>query len=116
MIAFFEIKSKDIQAELWKFNLALNPNHPVYKGHFPQKPIAPGAMLTEMVKELVEQELGRKLKMKEAKNIKFLNMMLPENASDVQLDLNVTQQDFISVKAEAKIKDEVYFKISAAFV
>ncbi len=116
MTPFFEIRSKDIQPDVWKYTLSLNPNHPVYKGHFPQKPIAPGAMLTEMVKEIVEQELGRKLKMREAKNIKFLNMMLPENASDVQLDINVTTQDNITVKAEAKIKDDVYFKISAAFV
>jgi len=116
MAAFFTIKSKDIQADSWKFNLSLNPGHPVYQGHFPQKPIAPGAMLTEMVKEILEAEVGRKLKMKEAKNIKFLNMMLPENASDVQLDLNVSNENGLSVRGEAKINQEVYFKISASFV
>jgi len=116
MIAFFEIKSKDIQVDLWRFKLALNPNHPVYLGHFPQKPIAPGAMLTEMVKEIVELEIGRKLKMTEAKNIKFLNMVLPENASNLELNLVVSQLEIIHVKAEAKINQEIYFKISATFV
>ncbi len=116
MEPFFTVKSKDIQEGQWNFNVALNPNHPVYKGHFPEKPVAPGVMRTEMVKNLLEMELDRKLKMDEARNIKFMNMMLPESADDVKVEIAVKEGEKISVNAKASIAEAVYFKISASFV
>lgn len=116
MEPFFTVKSKDIQEGQMNFNIALNPNHPVYEGHFPEKPVAPGVMLTQMVKNLLEGEYNRELKMTEARNIKFMNMMLPENAADVQVEIAVKEDEQISVNAKASIDEAVYFKISASFV
>lgn len=116
MDAFYTINSKDTSGEAWKFNVSLNEDHPVYKGHFPQKAVAPGVMLTQMIKNLIENELGRQLKMTSARNIKFLNMMLPETASDVDVEITVKEEDQVVVSALAKIKEDTYFKISACFV
>jgi len=116
MEAFYTVNSKDISPESWNFNISLNENHPVYKGHFPQKAVAPGVMLTQMIKHLIEGELGRELKMSSARNIKFLNMMLPESAGSVDVQMTVKQEDEVIVSAVAKIKEDTYFKISACFV
>ena len=116
MEPFFTIHSKEIQEGQLNFNVALNPNHPVYKGHFPEKPVAPGVMLTQMVKNLLEIEYQRDLKMTEARNIKFMNMMLPEEASDVRVEITVKEDEKINVSARASIADAVYFKIAASFV
>ncbi len=116
MDAFYTINSKDVSTETWQFNVSLNENHPVYKGHFPQKAVAPGVMLTQMIKNLVEGEMGRELKMSSARNIKFLNMMLPDSASNVDIEITVKEEDELAVNAQAKIQEEVYFKIAARFV
>lgn len=116
MEAFFTVKSKDIRDKQFIFNVALNPNHPVYQGHFPQKPVAPGVMLTGMIKRLLEMEYGRNLKLIEARNIKFLKMMLPEEADHVRIEINIKDEGKIGVKASASIEEAVYFKISASFV
>ena len=42
-------------------------------------------------------------------------MMLPEEASSVDLILDVDREEEIKVKAEAKIGEDTYFKISATF-
>ncbi|MCG8573265.1 MAG: hypothetical protein MI810_00155 [Flavobacteriales bacterium] len=115
MDAFYTINTKEITGNNWNINLSLNADHPVYQGHFPEKAIAPGVMLTEMVKNIIEDEWQTKLKMKAARNIKFLNMMLPEEASSVDLILDVDREEEIKVKAEAKIGEDTYFKISATF-
>jgi 3-hydroxyacyl-[acyl-carrier-protein] dehydratase len=116
MSDFFKIHDKKIEGENWTFRLALNATHPVYKGHFPQQAITPGAMLTEMIREIAEAEIGSKLKMVRARNIKFLNMMIPDKASDVALTMNVVKGDEISVQAEAKIGEDTYFKISSVYI
>ena len=116
MEPFFTINSKDISADIWKFNISLNKSHPVYAGHFPQRAVAPGVMLTQMIKNLIEGELQQELKMTSARNIKFLNMMLPETASSVDVDIEVKREEEILVNAIAKIKEDTYVKISACFV
>jgi len=110
MTPFFIVNSKSISEESWDLNITLNTDHPVYEGHFPEKAIAPGVMLTEMVKHILEEEFAHKLR-----NIKFLNLMLPENASDLNLSMEVDQSDGIAIKAEAKIGEDIYFKISASY-
>lgn len=116
MSDFFHIDSKEINGEQWKVQLTLNHDHPVYKGHFPEKPVAPGVMLTQMIREILEDELGRELTMKKARNIKFLNMVLPENVTTMEVDLTVKQVEEVEVNAAASANGSIYFKISAAFV
>ncbi|MBN4071333.1 hypothetical protein JYT72_02365 [Crocinitomix catalasitica] len=122
MNSFFIVNSKNITDTVWDLNITLNADHPVYEGHFPEKAIAPGVMLCEMVKHILEEEFGHKLRMTAARNIKFLNLMLPENASDLNLNMEVDQsenlpagQAGIKIKAEAKIGEDIYFKISANY-
>lgn len=116
MEEFYTVNSKNISPDQWNLNVSLNPEHSVYKGHFPQKGVAPGVMLTQMIKNIVEDELGKELKMSSARNIKFLNMMLPESAGSVDIQLQVKEEDQIVVSAVAKIGEDIYFKISACFV
>jgi 3-hydroxyacyl-[acyl-carrier-protein] dehydratase len=115
MDQFFTINNKNITDEAWELNISLNPNHPVYQGHFPQKAVVPGVMQTEMIKHILEEELNKKLRMTEARNIKFLNLMLPEYASDLNLTMTVDQTEGIKVKAQAMIGEGIYFKISAQY-
>ena len=33
----------------------LNPQHPIYNGHFPQQPVVPGVCMLQMIKECIEK-------------------------------------------------------------
>ena len=60
---FFNIQDKQETETGMVYNIQLNPNHEIYKGHFPEQPIAPGVCLAQVVKELCENHLGQDLKM-----------------------------------------------------
>jgi len=56
----------------YRFDLKLNPNHEIFKGHFPEKAILPGVVMVEILKRATQNIVGKTLTMKTAKNIKFL--------------------------------------------
>ncbi|MGB1319128.1 MAG: hypothetical protein ACPG5W_13000, partial [Flavobacteriales bacterium] len=46
----------------WNVSVELNSKHEVYEGHFPGKPVAPGAALTQMVlDEVATKTSGRQV-------------------------------------------------------
>src|SRR5574344_1206387 len=60
------------------FEIVLNPEHEIYKGHFPNKPITPGVCILEIAMELAAACIDRKLTLRTAKNIKFLHKIQPD--------------------------------------
>ena len=55
----------------------LNPDHDVYKGHFPGQPVVPGVIQIQILRELAEKALGQKLFISEVTSAKYLNMIVP---------------------------------------
>lgn len=49
----------------------------IYKAHFPEKPITPGVCVIQMVGEVMEKFLAKKLLLDEVVNVKFLNVIDP---------------------------------------
>jgi len=49
-IIHLEQSDKQLSAQI-----RLNPNHEVYRGHFPQQAVVPGVVQLQIVKELLEQ-------------------------------------------------------------
>ena len=64
---------------LWRFEIDLNPAHPIYQGHFPGHPVTPGACLTEIVMELSAIALNKSgaIQPKSISNLKFLAPHVP---------------------------------------
>ena len=63
--------------------LVINKSHHIFQGHFPGLPVVPGVCMVQIIKELVEQNVGKSLMLREAGNIKFLSMINPEVNSKV---------------------------------
>lgn len=59
------------------FNIILNPDHLIYKAHFPGQPVTPGVCILQMIQELLSQEVGIELFIKKIKNVKFTNVISP---------------------------------------
>jgi 3-hydroxyacyl-[acyl-carrier-protein] dehydratase len=109
----------DLQAdgETVKTNIILNPSHRIFKGHFPNQPILPGVCMMQIVKEVAETHLNKKLKLVLAQDIKFLSVINPEEHTVVHIELKINVEDE-RIKLSAQLQDEatVFFKFKGAFV
>ena len=94
-----------------------NPEHPVYKAHFPGNPITPGACLLQTAGALMQQKMGRPLFLKSSKNIKYLSILIPSEGKEVQFGFLRVAEGETECKAQVVITDEstVYTKMSLTF-
>ncbi len=94
----------------------LDEHHAVFKGHFPGKPVMPGVCSLQVVQELLEQHLGRPLRLTKASNIKFMALIDPRVDPDLDFDLTQTPTDQgVKVTAKVHFKDTLAVKLSAEF-
>ncbi|MCQ2142782.1 MAG: beta-hydroxyacyl-ACP dehydratase [Bacteroidales bacterium] len=65
------------------YKIALNPDHRIYKAHFPGYPVTPGVCVVEIAVELASLLAGRKLDCKGARDIKFLTPIIPTETKEL---------------------------------
>lgn len=63
--------------------IALNPEHRIYRAHFPGYPVTPGVCIVEMAVEIASKLSGRKLSCVGAKDIKFLVPVIPTETKEL---------------------------------
>jgi 3-hydroxyacyl-[acyl-carrier-protein] dehydratase len=71
--------------------IALNPEHPVFEGHFPGNPILPGVCTVQIVKEILELVFKTAMILEKAGNIKYLGFVSPVSSPQLQLNLVVKE-------------------------
>ena len=99
------------------YNISLLADSVIYKAHFPDSPITPGACLIGIVKELSECLLGRSLKVAQIRNLKFLVPVYPsadgsEKLVDVSIKLVSLSSESVSVQAVISDDETTYTKLS----
>lgn len=92
--SFYHIVQKDGLC----VTIVLNVQHPIYKAHFPDKPITPGACLVQIAEELLQQQIVR------ITNLKFLQIVpptaelvytfTPRNEQEYQVTITDTQHTY----------------------
>lgn len=94
-----------------------NPEHLVYRAHFPGNPITPGACLLQTAGALMQQKMGRPLYLKSSKNIKYLSILIPSEGKEVKFGFSHVAESETECKAQVVIADEstVYTKMSLTF-
>lgn len=97
--------------------LRCNPEHPVYKLHFPGNPITPGACLLQTAGLLMQEKMGRPLFLKTSKNIKYLSLLIPAEGKKVKFIFSNIVTGETECKAQVVIADAstVYTKMSLIF-
>lgn len=113
---FFSFTTPETDGGLLKTTISLNPAHDIFKGHFPGNPIVPGVCMMQMVKEILENQLGKKLRLVKADNIKFLSFINPNEYPQVGLEIKMSTVDE-QVKADAQLLNEgvVFLKFKGTF-
>ena len=94
-----------------------NPEHSVYKAHFPGNPITPGACLLQTADALMQKKMGRPLYLKASKNIKYLSLLVPAEGKEVKFVFSHVVEGETECKAQVVIADEttVYTKMSLTY-
>ena len=69
--------------------IRLNPDHPVFQGHFPGNPILPGVCTVQISKELLEKITDKELMLIKSGNIKYLGFVSPVIHPEMQFNLAI---------------------------
>lgn len=85
-------------------HILLNKDHDIFKGHFPGNPVTPGVCMMQIVKELTEEFIGRKLFLKTASNVKFMAIINPFETPELMMILNISESE-----TEVKVKNTTSF-------
>lgn len=94
----------------------LNASHEVFKGHFPSIPVVPGVCQVQILKELLEDKIGRNLKLIAGDNIKFTGMILPDKNQIINIEMNtITNGDEYSVDAKLFFENTIFTKFKGKF-
>lgn len=114
---FFTISSIQKENNSFKIVLELNAIHKIFEGHFPGQPIVPGACMLQMVKEVTEIILSKKVRLIKASNLKFLQLINPNEHRILQMDLtvNISEDGMANVSANLINGVSVCFKFSGSF-
>ncbi len=96
--------------------LKLNPEHAIFKGHFPGNPVMPGVCMIQIVKELTQKARANPLFMTSGSNIKFMAIINPEVNDQLAITLELCEGDGeIKVKAITVFNDTPALKLHATF-
>lgn len=94
----------------------IDKNHNIFLGHFPENPVLPGVCMIQIVKELVENAMGKKLRMEQVTNVKFLGLINPEIHPHLQMEITIaTVEEKIKVKNISTYDNTVALKMNAIF-
>ena len=114
---FYTIAKFDRKDDMRSGFIHLNPSHAIFEGHFPNIPIVPGVVLMQIVKEIVEEEMGFQLILIEAKNVKFLDFINPKEITKLFFEIIIKSVESGLFKVQATIKSQkaTHFKLSANY-
>jgi len=116
---YYTIKNQQTTESATLFDVMLLPECDIYKGHFPDMPVAPGVCNIQMIKECVERVAGKPLLLESMTKCKFITMITPEQHQRLQIRIVSTESEENRLKVSATIgcddTDYVIFKGEFSF-
>ena len=96
--------------------ITINKDHEIFKGHFPGNPVMPGVCMIQIIKELTEEVVGKKLFLSVSSNIKFMAIINPEIHPDLTLILDISRsENEVKIKNTTSFGDTLALKLNATF-
>lgn len=98
-------------------SILFNANHPIFKGHFEQMPVVPGVCQTQLIKEILQEEINKNLILSKGTNIKFMAMIVPKEHSKVVVEIAFKKEnDTYSVDAKLFFDTIIFTKFKGEFI
>jgi 3-hydroxyacyl-[acyl-carrier-protein] dehydratase len=114
---FYTITQLETAGNTISAGISINAQHPVFKGHFEQMPVVPGVFQTQVIKEILQEQLGSNLRLSKGDNIKFMGMIVPGEHRHIRLELSY-KKDENKYTTEAKLFSEntTFTKFKGTFI
>lgn len=101
----------------WQLRFVLYPEHPIFKGHFPEQPVLPGVCMVLIVKNAVRELTGENWFLSEARQVKFLEMIIPHQDEVYDFHLEIEEKEsYCGVQASFDKKGKPFFKFQGKFI
>jgi 3-hydroxyacyl-[acyl-carrier-protein] dehydratase len=84
--------------------LHLNAEHPIFKGHFPDRPVLPGACQLQMIHELLSYITTKTYRLQKAAAIKFITPIDPRQSGTIRLNLQYDEVQNAVLRVIASIE------------
>ena len=101
---FFEVVSTKQCEDSYQCQVKFNPEHRIYKAHFPGNPVTPGVCLMQIGEEILEEKNGKQLQLSVVKTIRFKKIIGPNDTPVYTFTKEVFNQDVLSV--DVAVSDE----------
>lgn len=100
-----------------KVDVQLNADHEIFKGHFPQQPVLPGACMVQMLKEVLQKASNYSLEFNKGQNIKFISLVVPggNNMLTFQIQTKLTPEGLLFVNSTLYTQDVASMKFSGTY-
>lgn len=112
--SLFSILSEEKSDSQATLRIRLNANHPIYTGHFPGDAITPGVCIVQIAVDLFSHLQGNDYRLVAAKNVKFINIIKPNEHPEVNYQLNWDKNEAgdYTLKGVVAYEDKTFTKIS----
>ena len=113
---FYAVNSLETEENKTTAKITINKDHKVFKGHFPDNPVTPGVCMMQIIKELTEGIVDKKLFMQSSSNVKFMAIINPDKTPDLVLTLDISEtEDGYKVKNVTTFEETVALKLSSSY-
>ena len=109
----YTLSRESDQGETFCFRATINPQHPLFAGHFPGQPILPGVCPLAILSDCVAEICGYGVRFAQIRECKFTAPVDPSRHTELECLLTI---DGTTVQATVMAEDIVVLKLKATFV
>lgn len=103
-----------LQSDQDVYTIRFNSTHPIFSGHFPERPIVPGACIVQIAEELATLTYGHPTRFVAIRDLKFRQPITPDQ--DIIISIQKTTESTCKVQsADPKNKQQLIISFNAQF-
>ena len=110
---FYTIELLDRQGPSARARIRFNAGHKIFDGHFPGRPVVPGACLLQIVEEMTAGITGQSCRLIRADQLKFIAMLDPSLTGTVEMTIVLHEAGEGKEAGERKEAGEGEWEVSA---
>ena len=96
--------------------ITFNRAHPIFEGHFPGHPVVPGVCMIQILREVMEIEVGARLRITFGDNLKFLSIINPDEHKEVETQITYSASgSSVNINASLVGGPVTFFKFKGTF-
>jgi 3-hydroxyacyl-[acyl-carrier-protein] dehydratase len=96
--------------------LSIDPDHEIFEGHFPDRPVTPGVVQLQMVTELLEKHFSKNITLKSMRTCKFIQVLNPRETPQINIHIKFRRDEFLDVTATGSYQGTTYFKAQVSYI